>query len=110
MAEFTAAVENYDRFMGRYAAGLAPMFADAAGVRDAGIRVLDVGCGPGTLAVELAARVGEASVAAIDPSPSSSLPAGPASRVPTCAKARPSRCPGMTAPSTWRGARWSSPG
>ena len=23
MAEFTAAVENYDRFMGRYAAGLA---------------------------------------------------------------------------------------
>ena len=33
MAEVTAAVENYDRFMGRYASGLAPKFADAAGVR-----------------------------------------------------------------------------
>jgi len=68
MAEFTAAVENYDRFMGRYATGLAPKFADAAGVR-AGMRVLDVGCGPGALAVELAGRVGEDNVAAIDPSP-----------------------------------------
>src|SRR5881394_2862482 len=68
MAEFTAAVENYDRFMGRYATGLAPKFVDAAGVR-AGMRVLDVGCGPGALAVELAARVGEDNVAAIDPAP-----------------------------------------
>ncbi len=68
MAEFTAAVENYDRFMGRYATGLAPKFADAAGVR-AGMRVLDVGCGPGALAVELAGRVGEDNVAAIDPAP-----------------------------------------
>src|SRR5215831_382792 len=68
MAEFTAAVENYDRFMGRYATGLAPRLADAAGVR-AGMRVLDVGCGPGALAVELAGRVGEDNVAAIDPAP-----------------------------------------
>ena len=68
MAEFTAAVEHYDRFMGRYATGLAPTFADAAGVR-AGMRVLDVGCGPGALAVELAGRVGEDNVAAIDPAP-----------------------------------------
>src|SRR6266568_154787 len=68
MAEFTAAVEHYDRFMGRYATGLAPKFADAAGVR-AGMRVLDVGCGPGALAVELAGRVGEDNVAAIDPAP-----------------------------------------
>ena len=68
VAEFTAAVENYDRFMGRYATGLAPKFADAAGVR-AGMRVIDVGCGPGALAVELAGRVGEDNVAAIDPAP-----------------------------------------
>ena len=68
MAEFTAAVESYDRFMGRYAAGLAPRFADAAGVR-AGMRVVDVGCGPGALAVELAGRVGGDNVAAIDPAP-----------------------------------------
>jgi SAM-dependent methyltransferase len=68
MAEFAAAVENYDRFMGRYATGLAPKFADAAGVR-AGMRVLDVGCGPGALAVELAGRLGEDNVAAVDPAP-----------------------------------------
>src|SRR4029453_1913500 len=68
MAEFTAAVENYDRFMGRYATGLAPKFADAAGVR-AGMRVLDVGCGPGALAVELAGRVGADNVGAVDPAP-----------------------------------------
>ena len=49
MAEFTATVENYDRFMGRYAIGLAPKLADAAGVQ-AGMSVLDVGCGPGALA------------------------------------------------------------
>src|SRR5262245_29717186 len=54
--------------MGRYATGLAPKFADAAAVRD-GMRILDVGCGPGALAVELAGRVGEGNVAAIDPAP-----------------------------------------
>ena len=68
MVEFTDAVANYDRFMGRYAARLAPTFADAAGVR-AGMRVLDVGCGPGALTSELAGRVGEERVAAIDPAP-----------------------------------------
>jgi ubiquinone/menaquinone biosynthesis C-methylase UbiE len=68
VAEFTDEVENYDRFMGRYAAGLAPKLADAAGVRE-GMRVLDVGCGPGALAVELAGRAGEDNVSAIDPTP-----------------------------------------
>ena len=68
MAEFTATVENYDRFMGRYATGLASPFVDAVGVR-AGMRVLDVGCGPGAVAVELARRVDDENVAAIDPSP-----------------------------------------
>jgi SAM-dependent methyltransferase len=68
LVEFTFEVENYERFMGRYATGLAPKLADAAGVR-AGMRVLDVGCGPGALAVELAGRVGEGNVAAIDPAP-----------------------------------------
>lgn len=66
---FDGAAVDYDRFMGRYSAGLSAPFADFAGV-EAGQRVLDVGCGPGSLTGELVARVGAASVAAIDPSAS----------------------------------------
>jgi SAM-dependent methyltransferase len=65
---FTAAAEKYDRFMGRYSTSLAGGFADAAGVT-AGMRVLDVGCGPGALTDELVRRVGAEHVAAIDPAP-----------------------------------------
>ena len=54
--------------MGRYSQNLAPAFADAAGVAGR-IKVLDVGCGPGSLTEELARRVGEENVAAIDPAP-----------------------------------------
>lgn len=63
---FTAP-EAYDRFMGRYSAPLAPLLADFAGVAD-GLRVLDVGCGPGALTAELVARAGAGGVSAIDPS------------------------------------------
>jgi ubiquinone/menaquinone biosynthesis C-methylase UbiE len=66
--QFAAPAEHYDRFMGRYALTLAAALADAAGVGP-GMRVLDVGCGPGGLARELAARVGAEQVAAIDPAP-----------------------------------------
>lgn len=66
--EFTAAAEQYDRFMGRYTRTLAPRLADAAGIRGR-MHVLDVGCGPGGLTAALADRVGEARVAAIDPAP-----------------------------------------
>jgi SAM-dependent methyltransferase len=65
---FTAAADHYDRFMGRYVPSLATALADAAGVQ-AGMRVLDVGCGPGGLTAELAARVGAERVAGIDPAP-----------------------------------------
>ncbi|MGZ4277457.1 MAG: class I SAM-dependent methyltransferase, partial [Solirubrobacteraceae bacterium] len=65
---FTAPAEHYDRFMGRYAPTLATALADAAGVH-AGMRVVDVGCGPGGLTRELVARAGAANVAAIDPAP-----------------------------------------
>jgi hypothetical protein len=66
--QFAAPAEQYDRFMGRYAPTLAIALADAGGV-EPGMRVLDVGCGPGGLTRELAARVGATSVAAIDPEP-----------------------------------------
>lgn len=66
--QFLAPAEHYDRFMGRYTPTLAAAFADFAGVRP-GIRVVDVGCGPGGLTRELVTRVGTANVAAIDPAP-----------------------------------------
>jgi SAM-dependent methyltransferase len=66
--QFAGPAEHYDRFMGRYAPTLAAAIADATGIR-AGLRVLDVGCGPGGLTRELAARVGAERVAAIDPAP-----------------------------------------
>src|SRR3954470_14465221 len=54
--------------MGRYTRSLAPAFADAAG-GTGGMTVLDGGCGPGGLTLELADRVGAENVAAIDPAP-----------------------------------------
>jgi SAM-dependent methyltransferase len=65
-AVFTAA-DAYDRFMGRYSEHLSPQLADLAHVAR-GMRVLDVGCGPGALTAELVRRAGAASVAAVDPS------------------------------------------
>jgi SAM-dependent methyltransferase len=64
---FAVAGDAYDRFMGRYSRELAPRLLDFAGIRP-GLRVLDVGCGPGALAERLAERVGAELVAAADPS------------------------------------------
>ena len=64
---FSVPAESYDRFMGRYSAVLAPLFADFAGVAS-GQQVLDVGSGPGALTGELVARLGAGSVSAVDPS------------------------------------------
>ena len=65
---FRAGAEAYDRFMGRYSTKLAEPFADFAGVA-AGIRVLDVGCGPGAFTDVAVRRAGAAAVCAIDPTP-----------------------------------------
>ncbi len=54
-SQFLSPTEHYDRFMGRYTPSLAAALADAAGIVE-GQRVLDVGCGPGGLTAELAAR------------------------------------------------------
>jgi ubiquinone/menaquinone biosynthesis C-methylase UbiE len=66
MPEFASPAEHYERFMGRYTVPLARALTDEVGVGD-GMRVLDVGCGPGGLTSELAGRVGAENVAAIDP-------------------------------------------
>jgi SAM-dependent methyltransferase len=66
--QFAAPAEHYDRFMGRYVPTLAAALADSAAVT-AGMRILDVGCGPGGLTRELVTRVGAGNVAAIDPAP-----------------------------------------
>ena len=59
--------ELYDRFVGRYSRALSRELIAAVGV-EPGRRALDVGCGPGGLAAELAALVGPENVAAVDPS------------------------------------------
>ena len=65
---FRASADAYDRFVGRYGASLAAGMIDFAGVA-AGMRALDVGCGPGALAAALADRLDGPNVAAVDPSP-----------------------------------------
>src|SRR3954454_3348910 len=74
---FDVSGSAYDRFMGPFARELAPAFADFADVH--GGTVVDVGCGSGILTEELARRVGERNVAAVDPS---SLVEACAARVP----------------------------
>jgi ubiquinone/menaquinone biosynthesis C-methylase UbiE len=64
---FAAPADAYDRYMGRWSRGLAPLLADFAGV-EGGMRVLDVGCGPGSLTEHLVERVGSRQVHAVDPS------------------------------------------
>ena len=64
---FEVPADAYDRFMGRYADLLAPIFADFAGVQP-GQCALDVGCGPGALTAELVRRLGAGGVSAVDPS------------------------------------------
>jgi SAM-dependent methyltransferase len=64
---FDVPADAYDRFMGVHSRQLAPQFADLAELAPDG-RALDVGCGPGALTTELVARLGEGSVAAVDPS------------------------------------------
>jgi SAM-dependent methyltransferase len=66
---FEVAGGAYDRFMGRYSRELAPRLIEFAGI-EAGMRVVDVGCGPGALTEALAELVGPDRVAAADPSES----------------------------------------
>ena len=65
---FQVTAEAYDRFMGRFSQPLAERLVQQAGIRP-GMRVLDVGSGPGALSRALVDVVGAEMVAAVDPEP-----------------------------------------
>lgn len=62
-------VEAYERYMGRWSRRLAPLFVEFAGVQD-GDRVLDVGCGTGSLSLAVASVTRLSEIVGIDPSAS----------------------------------------
>jgi ubiquinone/menaquinone biosynthesis C-methylase UbiE len=59
--------EAYEVMMGRWSRQLAPLFVEFVGVRD-GEKVLDVGCGTGSLSATLASVTGASKIVGIDPS------------------------------------------
>jgi ubiquinone/menaquinone biosynthesis C-methylase UbiE len=56
---------GYEQLMGRWSQKLAPLFIDFAGVADRE-RIIDVGCGTGSLTFALASAAGLSEIAAID--------------------------------------------
>ncbi|CAN5401882.1 class I SAM-dependent methyltransferase [soil metagenome] len=57
--------DGYDQYMGRWSKRLAPLFLDFAEVAD-GDRIIDVGCGTGSLTVLIPDRANIAAIEAID--------------------------------------------
>lgn len=66
MAEMFSNAAAYERFMGRWSAQLARLFAEFALSRNSG-RVLDVGCGTGSMIQALAERNPQTTIVGIDP-------------------------------------------
>lgn len=57
--------DGYDQYMGRWSKRLAPLFLDFAGAAD-GERIIDVGCGTGSLTLLIPARANISTIEAID--------------------------------------------
>lgn len=66
MAEMFSNAAAYEGLMGRWSARLAPLFMNFAQVKD-GERVLDVGCGTGSLVRTIADNAGQSEIVGIDP-------------------------------------------
>ena len=66
MSETFSSADGYERVMGRWSAKLAPRFVDFAGIQKYG-RVIDVGCGTGSLVQAIATSDREAEIIGIDP-------------------------------------------
>jgi len=68
MATMFSDVEAYDRFMGRQSRILAPLFVEFVGGIRNGDRILDVGCGTGSLTFTIANAAQPSKIVGIDPS------------------------------------------
>jgi SAM-dependent methyltransferase len=66
MAEMFSNAASYDKYMGRWSARLAPLFLEFAGIHD-GTRVLDVGCGTGSLVQAVANLTERSEIVGVDP-------------------------------------------
>jgi SAM-dependent methyltransferase len=66
MAEMFTSGTAYERMMGRWSTRLAPLFINFARVRN-GARILDVGCGTGSLVQAMADLGGGSEIVGIDP-------------------------------------------
>jgi SAM-dependent methyltransferase len=68
MSEMFSNASSYEKYMGRWSAKLAPLFAGFARIQD-GDRVLDVGCGTGSLIQAVVDITRRSEVVGIDPTP-----------------------------------------